>query len=158
MGFVIKSAAVIGLIYLASPLRPPMPDWLAHPAIVSGSPAAIAALKSQETTAPRATTPSVISKGPETISVAALKATMETAGRAVATACTGHEKSCLELAARAAKAATDTDPLAALIGPEIAHAASGNDTARAQNLVAEATPAPTIPLPPRREPDTQKKI
>ena len=158
MGFVIKSAAVIGLIYLASPLRPPMPDWLAHPAIVSGSSAATAALKSQETTAPRATATNVTSKGPETISVAALKATMETAGRAVATACTGHEKSCLELAARAAKAAADTDPLAALIGPETAHAALSNDTARSQNLVAEATPSPTIPLPPRREPDTQKKI
>ena len=83
---------------------------------------------------------------------------METAGRAVAKACTGHEKSCLELAARAAKATADTDPLAALIGPETAHAALSNDTARSQNLVAEATPSPTIPLPPRREPDTQKKI
>lgn len=158
MGFVIKSAAVIGLIYLASPLRPPMPEWLARPGIVSGSSATSAALKSQETSAPRATTTSAVSKGPETISIAALKATMETATRAVTTACTGHEKSCLELAARAAKAATDTDPLAALIGPETAHAATGNDKAHAQNLVADATPAPSIPLPPRREPDTQKKI
>ena len=158
MGFIIKSAAVIRLIYLASSVRPPMPEWLARPGLVSGSSASSATLKSQETSAPRAITASTVSKGPETISVAALKATMETATRAMTTACAGHEKSCLELAARAAKAATDTDPLAALIGPEAAHAASGNDTARAQNLVADATPAASIPLPPRREPDAQKKI
>ena len=158
MGFVIKSAAVIGLIYLASPLRPPMPEWLARPGLVAGSSVATTALKSPETSAARATTANGVSKGPETISIAALKATMETATRAVTTACTSHEKSCLELAARAAKAATDTDPLAALIGPETAHAASGNEKARAQNLVAEAVPAAAIPLPPRREPDAQKKI
>lgn len=158
MGFIIKSAAVIGLIYLASPLRPPMPEWLARPALVSGSSTSNAALKLQDTSAPLTPVASTISKGPETISVAALKATMETAGRAVATACTGHEKSCLELAARAAKAAADTDPLAALIGPETAHAASAGESAHTQNLVAEAAPAPAIPLPPRREPYTPKKI
>lgn len=81
---------------------------------------------------------------------------METAGRAVATVCAGHEKSCVDMAMRAAKVTADADPLAALIGPETAHAAQA--TPNTHNQVADAVPTTTIPLPPRREPVPQKKI
>lgn len=155
MGFVIRSAAVIGLIYLVSPLRPPMPEWLAHPASLALS-ANMNAQKSQDNPAPRATPAPLSSKTPETISIAALKATMETAGRAVATVCAGHEKSCLEIAAHAVKATTEADPLAALIGPETAHASPVSTGPH--NQLADATPAGAIPLPPAASRTHKKKI
>ena len=133
-----------------------MPEWLARPASLTLSSSASAAVKPQDNSTPRASVAGAVSKGPETISIAALKATMETAERAVATVCAGHEKSCLDMAARAAKASTETDPLAALIGPETAHAASSST--RPENQMVEAIPVLAIPLPPRREPVPQKKI
>jgi hypothetical protein len=133
-----------------------MPEWLAHPASIATAANASSTSKSQDTAAPRTTVSNASSKGPETISIAALKATMETAGRAVATVCAGHEKSCVDMAMRAAKVTADTDPLAALIGPDTAHAAQV--TPNTHNQVADAAPTPAIPLPPRREPVPQKKI
>ncbi|MBM3636226.1 MAG: hypothetical protein FJX04_03865 [Alphaproteobacteria bacterium] len=115
-----------------------------------------ATLKSQDNTPPHASVSNSSSKGPETISIAALKATMETAGHAVATVCAGHEKSCVDMAMRAVKVTADADPLAALIGPETAQAAQA--TPNTHNQVADAAPTTTIPLPPRREPVPQRKI
>ncbi len=155
MGYVVKSVAVIGLVYLASPLRPPLPDWLARPANLASS-TLIQSNKSGEAPPNRIATVSP-SSAPSMISIADLKATMETATHAVKATCTGHEKTCLDVASHALKTAGDGDLLAALIGADPAHAQNADAPSE---RVAEVNSAPLIPLPPRRDPvpPTQKKI
>lgn len=154
MGFIVRSAAVIGLVYLTSPLRPPLPEWLAHPA-GSLAPEINESLSKRVEDEPRRLN-NKSANGPEMISVAALKASLNTVANTAMTACANHEKSCIALAAKAAKVATDSDPLAALISPDTAHAPA----AHAPSEGRSAEIAPVIPLPPRREAPTesQKKI
>lgn len=155
MGYVVKSVAVVGLVYLASPLRPPLPEWLARPATLASA-TLVQTNKSND--APQArVAASTAASAPTMISIAELKATMETATNAVKASCAGHEKTCLTVAAHALKSAPEGDLLAALISAEPAH--TPNAEAPTER-VAEVTPAPSIPLPPRRDPlpPTQKKI
>lgn len=154
MGFIVRSAAVIGLVYLTSPLRPPLPEWLARPAGSLAPEITESLSKTVEGETRRA--PEKSAKGPEMISVAALKASLDTLAATAMTACAGHEKTCVTLAARAAKVGSDGDPLAALIGADPSHAAPAHATVESRT----SDVLPVIPLPPRRDApaETQKKI
>ncbi len=139
MGFVIRALFVIGVLYLLSPLRASLPDWLAKP---SAGPVQLAVVPALANT--YASTAAPISAGVETL------------GKAALAACKGHEKACMEAAASALKTVdtktVDTraidsgDAIAALLkdipAPEKPHTVT----------VADAvTDAQAIPLPPRRE-------
>jgi hypothetical protein len=134
MGFIIRALFVIGVLYLISPMRAALPDWLAKPS-AHGVEMATAA---------------------PTLAVATAKAisqstsTVETLGRAAIAACKGHEKACLDAAASALKSNDGADPLAALLN-ETANDALTPTKSRPVALADALPEASAIPLPPRRD-------
>ena len=132
MGFVIRALFVIGVLYLISPLRAALPDWLAKPSAGTVQLATLPALATSVASAP-------------------LAASVENLGKAALAACKGHEKACMDAAASAlktndAKSSDTGDAIAALLKeaplPEKPHSVA----------VADAAPeSPVIPLPPRRD-------
>jgi hypothetical protein len=131
MGFVIRALFVVGVLYLISPLRAPLPDWLAKPSAASAQVAA------------RTVTPTLVPSTPLTASV-------ETLGNASLAACKGHEKACLDAAASALKPTDGSDPLAALLN-EASNDAAVPSKSRPVTLADAVPDIPAIPLPPRRE-------
>jgi len=132
MGFVIRALFVIGVLYLISPLRAALPDWLAKPSAGTAQRAALPALASAVGSAP-------------------LSASVETLGKAAIAACKGREKACIDAAAATlksneGKASDSGDVIAALL----------KDTPLPEKprsvALADAAPEnPVIPLPPRRD-------
>ena len=132
MGFVIRALFVIGVLYLISPLRAALPEWLAKPSAGTVQRAALPALASAVGAAP-------------------VSASVENLGKAALAACKGHEKACIEAAASAlkstdAKSGDSGDAIAALL----------KDTplpekTRSVSVADAATESPAIPLPPRRD-------
>ena len=132
MGFVIRALFVIGVLYLISPLRAALPDWLAKPSAGTVQLATLPALATAIVSAP-------------------LAASVENIGKVSLAACKGHEKACMEAAASALKtnepkSSDSGDAIAALLKetpvPEKPHSVA----------VADAAPeSPVIPLPPRRD-------
>ena len=150
MGFVIRALFVVGVLYLISPLRAPLPDWLAKPSAASAQVAA------------RTVTPTLVPSTPLTASV-------ETLGNAALAACKGHEKACLDSASSALKLATAKapEPKSTDTGDAIAALLKDNATPERPRSLALAEPTldlASIPLPPRRDQapnpavSSQKKI
>jgi hypothetical protein len=153
MGFLFRVLFIVGIIYMISPERPALPDWLANPAassptlasvastaVVTAGPAMAAALSSQP-----------VQSAVQTLSKTANSLATQPAPTVQATSASTHTHTLA--------AAGDADPLAALIR-------SMGDSPQAEPANAKlaaadqtASPAP-IPLPPRREPSDQpaKKI
>ena len=134
MGYLFKALMVIGLIYLISPFRAPLPDWLAHP-------------RGMETMG------GLAMGGATTIKNMAAPASKAVAEAAL-TVCKGREKSCLGLAATALStnaAAPDAAPsLDSLIEGALA---SPPEAVKPDPLPADGAPVFTgpVPLPPRRD-------
>jgi hypothetical protein len=132
MGFVIRALFVIGVLYLISPLRAALPDWLAKPSAGTVQLAALPTLATAVGSAP-------------------LSASVENLGKAALAVCKGHEKACMEAASSALKTnepkSSDTgDAIAALL-KETAVPEKPRSVA-----IADAAPeSPVIPLPPRRD-------
>lgn len=145
MGFMFRALFVIGVLYLISPLRASLPDWLAKPS------AASLQLASTAVNAPVAPPSSPAAHA------APIAAGLETLGHVAVAACKGREKACLDAAASALKSSDTGDAIAALLQatPEIAKT---NAVAIADTVGESAV----IPLPPRRESPpalpVQKKI
>ena len=150
MGFVIRALFVIGVLYLISPLRAALPDWLAKSSAGTVQLAALPALATAATSAP-------------------LAASVENLGKAALAACKGHEKACMEAAAGALKAndPKSSNPKSSDAGDAIAALLKETPVPEKPRNVAVADAAPEnpfIPLPPRRDnPPTaavpaQKKI
>jgi hypothetical protein len=141
MGFLFRALFVIGILYLVSPMRAPLPQWLATP---SATAVALASAPSAKPVAASTVTAAV------------------TLGQTVASVCKGHEKACADAAASSLKAAGSDDPLAALMKDALGDLPA--PAAKAQPVaLADAVEAPVIPLPPRRDGNTsapapQKKI
>jgi len=141
MGFILRALFVIGVLYLISPMRAALPDWLAKPSARGTELAAASALAVAKTVTP---SPS----------------TVETIGRAAIAACKGHEKACLDAAASALKPIDGNDPLAALLN-ETNRDSIPASKSRSVALADTLPDASTIPLPPRRDATPapgQKKI
>jgi len=135
MGFIIRALFVIGVLYLISPMRAALPDWLAKPS-AHGVELATAVAPTLA-----AATAKTVTQAPSAV---------ETIGRAAIAACKGHEKACLDAAASALKPTDGSDPLAALLN-EASNDAAAPSKSRPVTL-ADALPDTTaIPLPPRRE-------
>jgi len=135
MGFIIRALFVIGVLYLISPMRAALPDWLAKPSSHG--------VEFASTVAPTlaVATAKTVAQAPSAV---------ETMGRAAIAACKGHEKACLDAAASALKPTNGADPLAALLNE------TSNDVATPSKsrpvTLADALPDTTaVPLPPRRE-------
>ena len=147
MGFVIRALFVIGVLYLISPLRASLPDWLAKPSAASLQ---LAATPTVMPTAPINAAPAHASP---------LASGIETLSHVAVAACKGHEKACFDAATSALKSSDTGDAIAALLNetPEIAKPAT--NTVAVADTVSLTT---AVPLPPRREaPPTlpvQKKI
>jgi hypothetical protein len=133
MGFIIRALFVISVLYLISPMRAALPDWLARPSAHGIELAAAPALATA--------TAKTVSQSNSTI---------ETIGRAAVAACKGHEKACLDAAASALKGNDGTDPLLALLN-ETANDAAAVAKTRPVALADAVSDAPVIPLPPRRD-------
>ena len=135
MGFIIRALFVIGVLYLISPMRAALPDWLAKPSSHG--------VEFASTVAPTlaVATAKTVAQAPSAV---------ETMGRAAIAACKGHEKACLDAAASALKPTNGADPLAALLNE------TSNDVVTPSKsrpvTLADALPDTTaVPLPPRRE-------
>jgi hypothetical protein len=135
MGFIIRALFVISVLYLISPMRAALPDWLARPSAHGIELAAAAA-------------PALAAATAKTVSQS--NSTIETIGRAAVAACKGHEKACLDAAASALKGNDGTDPLLALLN-ETANDAAAVAKTRPVALADAVSDAPVIPLPPRRD-------
>jgi hypothetical protein len=146
MGFLFRALFVIGILYLVSPMRAPLPAWLATPSSTAIELAA----------APASVVPAAKSSAPAAV------ATIASIGQTVATVCKGHENACADAAASSLKAASSDDPLAALVKDALGN--GSGPVQKAQPLaLADAVDTPAIPLPPRRDASAptlapQKKI
>jgi len=135
MGFIIRALFVIGVLYLISPMRSALPDWLAKPS-AHGVELATAVAPTLA-----AATAKTVTQAPSAV---------ETIGRAAIAACKGHEKACLDAAASALKPTDGSDPLAALLN-EASNDAAVPSKSRPVTLADAVPDIPAIPLPPRRE-------
>jgi hypothetical protein len=160
MGFLIRALFVIGVLYLVSPLRAPLPEWLATPSAHGVDAASATALLS--TAAKAAVQPaSTVSTAVAPAASATVSANVATMAQTAAALCKGHEKTCLDAASSALKSADAGDPLAALMKDALGDLPP---VTKPQPLaLADAVESPVIPLPPRREPipapqTGQKKI
>jgi hypothetical protein len=137
MGFVIRALFVVGVLYLISPLRAPLPDWLAKP---SAGPVQVAV---------RAGAATSVQPTPVATSVEAL-------GNVALAACKGREKTCLDAAASALKIATQktVEPKSTDTGDLIAALLKDNALPERPQALAVADSVldgTNIPLPPRRD-------
>jgi hypothetical protein len=142
MGFVIRSLFVIGVLYLLSPMRAALPEWLAHPTAGRSGQAIAPALASLAT-----------KRGvPVGVSV-------ETLGKAAIAACKGHEKACLDAASTTIKGGSAGDAIEALL-KQSDGLLPATDKVKPVAMLDTASDPMAIPLPPRREPGItlQKKI
>lgn len=135
MGFIIRALFVIGVLYLISPMRAALPDWLAVPS-------------SHGVELATAVAPTLAAATAKTVTQA--PSAVETIGRAAIAACKGHEKACLDAAASALKPTDGSDPLAALLNDTSTDVAAPSKS-RPVTLADALPETTTIPLPPRRE-------
>ena len=133
MGFILRALSIIGVLYLISPMRAALPDWLAKPSArtieLAAAPALVAATKATTQTA----------------------SAVETVGKAAIAACKGHEKACMEAAASVLKT---NEPKSSDSGDAIAALLKETPVPEKPRSVAVADAAPespVIPLPPRRD-------
>jgi hypothetical protein len=153
MGFLFRVLFIVGIIYMISPERPALPEWLANPAassptlasvastaVVTAGPAMAAALSSQS-----------VQNAVQTLSKTANTVTTQPTATVQTAAPSTHPTTLA--------AAGDADPLAALIRTMGDTPQSAPANAKLAAADQTASPAP-IPLPPRREPSDQpaKKI